>query len=583
MSSEARPIRHRRADAVPSLSAEFSPLLGRIYAGRGVTSPDQIDYSLQKLLPMSGFRDLGMAALRLAEAVQKGEKLLVVGDYDADGATGVAVTLLALRGMYRQAEQEQVSYLVPSRFEFGYGLTPEIVEVAADQKPGLLVTVDNGIASCDGVARAGELGMEVIITDHHLPGHERPRALAVVNPNQDGCSFPAKSTAGVGVAFYLMLAVRARLRRLGWFDTAAAPDEPRLADLLDLVAIGTVADVVPLEYNNRILVDAGLRRIRSGQTRPGILALVREAGCDRERFSTSDISFRVAPRLNAAGRLSDMSIGIECLLADDQLQANQLAAELGRLNQERKDIEREMRDEAEELIKSLRSQDLPPVIVLHDENWHHGLLGILASRLSRRHDRPAVVLAPEAPGSDLFRGSARSVAGLHIRDALDAAATRNPGLLEKFGGHAMAAGLTISRGRLDDLQAALTREAERFHASMEEHRGWLTDGPLAEDELTVLNAQSLELAGPFGQDFPPPRFDNVFELLSEQVARGGHLRLRLRLPGNKQVYRAIWFNQAAPTGASRLHLVYRLSQDTYLGSESLSLVVEHGWPARKRA
>jgi len=496
----------------------------------------------------------------------------VVGDFDADGATSSALVVAALREM----GAAQADYLVPDRFKFGYGLTREIVDVALTHKPDLLITVDNGISSIDGVKRAKAAGIRVLITDHHLPGRDLPAADAIVNPNQPGDSFPSKVLAGVGVAFYLMMALRSRLRESGWF-VQQNREEPNLAAYLDLVALGTVADVVPLDRNNRLLVKQGLLRIRAGHCRPGIRALLEVAGRNVSRAVASDFGFAAGPRLNAAGRLDDMSLGIECLLSDSQQHADELARELDALNRERREIETDMKADAMQYLDGMQldDNDLPSGFCLYDADWHQGVIGILASRIKEQFHRPVIIFA-DAGGGEL-KGSARSIPGLHIRDALDAVAVRHPGLLNKFGGHAMAAGMSLEAARLDEFRQAFLAELDT-QLNEETLTGVLeTDGELQSDDFSLEMSELLRDAGPWGQGFPEPLFDGIFKVLSARIVGERHLKLSLRPRDGGAVVDAIAFGQAeryVPDKGTLVRAVYRLDSNEYRGMLSLQLVVE---------
>ena len=568
-------ITRRPNAAVPAgLSGELPPLLARIYAARGIASTDELDCSLAKLLSFDGLLGIDAAVDLLAQTLREGQRILIIGDFDADGATSSALGVRALRAM----GAAQVDYLVPNRFEYGYGLTPEIVAVAAVRKPDLLITVDNGIASLDGVAAAKALGMRVLITDHHLPGDELPAADAIVNPNRPGDAFAAKGTAGVGVIFYVMLALRARLRETGWF-TEQGIDVPNLAELLDLVALGTVADVVPLEHNNRILVAQGLARIRRGQCCPGISALIRVAKRNPQQLVAADLGFALGPRLNAAGRLEDMALGIECLLADDPDAALLLAQRLDELNRERRDIEAEMKAEAMLILDEMELAEdagLPVGLCLFEPHWHPGVIGILASRVKDRLHRPVIVFAES--GEDEIKGSARSVPGLHIRDALDAVAKRHPDLLSKFGGHAMAAGLSLARADLDRFSQAFDEEVRRHLGAEDLRHEILSDGELSAAELNLPLAESLRAAGPWGQGFPEPLFDGVFDIVKRRIVGENHLKLLLRIPDSEQIIDAIAFNTVDhdwPADTRQVELAYRLDVNEYNGRRSVQLMVEH--------
>ena len=566
-----RRIIRRKASPETGLPESLSPLLRRIYAARGVQSPEDIDYALDKLLPPAELGGLDEAAELLASALAAQQRITIVGDFDADGATSSALCMRALRAM----GAAEVNYLVPNRFEYGYGLTPEIVAVAMVRRPDLIITVDNGISSLAGVEAARQQGVRVLVTDHHLPGDELPNADVIVNPNKPDEGFPSKHLAGVGVAFYVMLALRARLREQGWFQ-AQGIDQPNLGQLLDLVALGTVADVVPLDRNNRILVHQGLQRIRAGRCVPGIRALLEAGRRSQARAVAGDLGFAVGPRLNAAGRLDDMALGIECLLTDSEAEARKMAAQLDGLNRERREIEADMQARALEAIQQLHLEEssLPTGLCLFDGDWHQGVIGILASRIKEQFHRPVIAFA-NAGGGEL-KGSARSVSGLHIRDALDTVATRHPGLVTRFGGHAMAAGLTLDADRFDDFAAAFDAEC-RHHLTPEDLRGVIhSDGELSGDEFSLDAARQLRDAGPWGQGFPPPVFEGEFDVLGSRPVGERHLKLNLRPVAGQGSIDAIAFNtDPLPEGCQRAHLVYRLDVNEYRGLESPQLVVEH--------
>jgi len=573
MDNSTRRVLRRALPELDALAADLHPVLARVYAARQVRSTRELDHSLERLLPPHGLKDIERAAALLAEAVTNQKRILIVADFDADGATSCALAVRALRAM----GATDVRYVVPNRFEYGYGLTPEIVALAAEQEPDLIITVDNGISSVEGVRAARARGIRVLITDHHLPGATLPEADAIVNPNQPGDDFPSKHLAGVGVAFYLMLALRARLRASNWFAQRNIPD-PNLARLLDLVALGTVADVVPLDHNNRILVAQGLARIGAGQCVEGIRALLRVAGRREGGIGAADLGFCVAPRLNAAGRLTDMVLGIKCLLTDDPDAAWGMAQELDRLNRERRAIEAEMQEQARAALAKLHLDDrLPRGLCLFDESWHQGVIGILAARIKDRLHRPVIAFAPA--GGDEIKGSARSVAGLHIRDALDACAARHPELLQKFGGHAMAAGLSLRRTDFAAFCAAFDAEVCRHLDEADLHGRLWTDGELAADDLVLDFAETLRHAGPWGQGFPEPLFDGRFEVVGTRVVGEKHLKLTLRHPQGKLVD-AIAFNQAKSktAGGQQLHAAYRLAVNEYQGSRRVQLIVEQLTP-----
>lgn len=546
------------------------PLLTRIYAARGVCHARELDTGLQQLEPYHSLKGITAAVELLLDAIEQQQRILIVGDFDADGATATATGLLGLR-MLGAAD---VHYLVPNRFDYGYGLSPEIVAAASELSPDLLVTVDNGISSIEGVAAAQAAGMRVLITDHHLAGEQLPAADAIVNPNQPGCDFPSKALAGVGVMFYVLLALRARMRELGHFEHRPAPN---LAELLDLVALGTVADVVPLDANNRILVQQGLARIRAGRTRPGIRALIETGRRSLSQLVAMDLGFIVGPRLNAAGRMDDMSIGIECLLAADESSALRLAQRLEELNQQRRQVEQGMQQDVTQQLQALDMEQLPFGLCVYQPDWHQGVTGILAARLKEKHHRPVIAFADAGDGQ--LKGSARSVPGLHIRDALDTVATRNPGLISKFGGHAMAAGLTLAREHFERFAAA-------FDACVREHLGeddlqglWVTDGELAENEFQLELARQLRMAGPWGQQFPEPSFHGRFRLLEQRLVGERHLKLVLQPEQGRVSVEAIAFNvdlQQWPNPNIRYaEMAYRLDVNEFRGRESLQLMVEH--------
>ncbi|HEY7884488.1 MAG TPA: single-stranded-DNA-specific exonuclease RecJ, partial [Cellvibrionaceae bacterium] len=512
----------KRRSRQPIDAPNLAPLLCRVYGARGVTSERELEHNLAALAPPD-LKGITEAVSLLTDAVVADARVLIVGDFDADGATSSALAVLALKAM----GLKQVDFLVPNRFEYGYGLTPEIVAVAAEFEPDLIVTVDNGISSIDGVAAAQALGIAVLITDHHLPGAELPAAEAMVNPNQPGCTFPSKNLAGVGVIFYVMNALRRELSQIGWFAESGIA-EPNMAQFLDLVALGTVADVVPLDHNNRILVAQGLKRIRARVTRPGILALLEVAGRAPERLVAGDLGFTVGPRLNAAGRLDDMSIGIRCLLTDDESEARILASELDGFNRDRKAIESGMQREALAMLEKIglsETDALPWGLCLYDANWHQGVIGILASRIKDRLHRPVIVFADS--DEHTIKGSARSIPGLHIRDALDAVAAHYPAILQKFGGHAMAAGMSIKREDYTAFAEAFDAEVRRQLNDDDLQAVILSDGELTADEFTLPLAQSLRDAGPWGQHFTEPTFDGEFFVVQQRLVGEKHLKLVL--------------------------------------------------------
>jgi single-stranded-DNA-specific exonuclease len=573
-----RRVVRRALPPSPELAAGgLPPLLTRVYANRGVRSASELQLSLHDLLPPDTLTGADAAACLLADAMAAGRRLLVIGDFDADGATSTALALGALRAL----GAAHVDYLVPNRFEYGYGLTPEIVALAARRQPDLIITVDNGIASIDGVLAAREQGIATLVTDHHLAGATLPAAEVIVNPNQPGCGFASKALAGVGVIFYVMLALRAELRRRGWFAQRAL-QEPNLAEFLDLVALGTVADVVPLDRNNRILVAAGLQRIRRGLARPGLTALLEVAGRNPATTVASDLGFTVGPRLNAAGRLDDMSVGIECLLSPGRERAADYAARLQRLNEERRRIEHGMQEEALALLEQLaplsEADQVPAGVTLYEPGWHQGVIGILASRVKERVHRPTVVFADAGPDSDELKGSARSIQGIHVRDVLDAVATRHPGLLHRFGGHAMAAGLTLRRAHYAAFAAAFVAEVERHGRDLDLEAVLESDGELAPSDFDLALAETLRHGGPWGQHFPEPLFDGRFRLVQQRLVAAKHLKLVLGLPGSREVLDAIAFNvdleRWPDEKAQWVRAAYRLDVNEFRGRRSLQLVIE---------
>jgi len=566
-------IRRSRRDQSAHLPDDLHPVLRRVYAARGLLRADQLQRGLDRLLPASQLMGMEAAVDLLGTALMERRRILVIGDFDADGATSTALAVRVLRA----CGAAHVEYLVPDRFRYGYGLTPGIVRVAVDRAPDLIVTVDNGISSIDGVRAAKEAGIRVLVTDHHLPGQRLPDADAIVNPNQPGDEFASKNLAGVGVMFYLLAGLRARLRQEGWF-TRQGLKEPILADYLDLVALGTVADVVPLDHNNRVLVEQGLRRIRAGRACSGIQALLEVAGRSPRRAVASDLGFFAGPRINAAGRLEDMSIGIECLLADDPGRARELAAQLNDLNLERRAIEDRMREEALAEVERLHLEDgagLPVGLCLYDGDWHQGVVGLVASRVKDRVHRPVIAFAPGENGE--LKGSARSVPGLHIRDALDEIATTHPGLIDRFGGHAMAAGLSLQPERLEDFRVAFDAQVRR-HLGADDLRGMVwSDGELAPSELNLELAEALRYGGPWGQGFPEPVFDGRFRVERRRVVGDRHLKMTVRPEQGDIALDAIAFGfplERMPDEGSRMHLAYRLDVNEYRGLRGLQLLVE---------
>lgn len=623
-SKRSSSIVRRNAEISDELQAsQLHPLLKKIYANRGITRLHQIDYSLKNLLDYSSLKGIDLASEIVSKAIMQQKKIVIVGDFDADGATSCALMMRAFKAFGLQS----IDYLVPNRFDFGYGLSPQIVDVAAghvvalqlpklqspelqspesqsmsqaafDSKPDLIVTVDNGISSITGVERANELGIQVVITDHHLAGDELPQAAAIVNPNQPDCEFPSKVIAGVGVAFYLMLAVRACLRRKGWFceravsqstsSTTGRPTgnpagrvEPNMASYLDLVALGTVADVVPLDDNNRILVEFGLQRIRANKACAGINALLDIAGKSAKNCSSQDFGFIIGPRLNAAGRLDDMSIGIECLLSDDHEQATSYASMLNQMNQQRRQIEGEMLEQANVLLdKQLQSLNnnvvIPSALALYDEQWHQGVVGLLASRIKEKFHRPVIAFADAGNGE--LKGSGRSIPGLHIRDVLDAISKQHTQLIDKFGGHAMAAGMTIKQAQFALFQQAFEEQVSVALRPEDLNNVNESDGPVDEEYMTMLTSELFKFASPWGQLFPEPVFDDVFKLVNWRIVGEKHLKMDLAKADTGQYYTAIAFNKTdvdLPAGDDNIRIVYRLDVNEFRGKRSLQLIVQH--------
>ncbi|XXN62548.1 single-stranded-DNA-specific exonuclease RecJ [Enterobacter ludwigii] len=568
-------LRRREAETDASLPADLPPLLRRLYLQRGVKEALELERGAKHLLPWQTLGGIDAAVTLLHQMLLAGKRIVVVGDFDADGATSTALTVLALRRL-----GGNVDYLVPNRFEDGYGLSPEVVDQAKARGAEMILTVDNGISSHAGVDTAHQHGIPVLITDHHLPGETLPAAEAIVNPNLNDSEFPSRSLAGVGVAFYLMLALRAYLRQQNWFGEGRI--EPNLAELLDLVALGTVADVVPLDANNRILVWQGLSRIRAGKCRAGIRALLEIANRDARQLAASDLGFAVGPRLNAAGRLDDMSVGVALLLTEDISEARMLANELDALNQTRKEIEQGMKSEALALCDALERQhtDLPLGLAFYHPEWHQGVVGILASRLKERFHRPVIAFAPAGDG--VLKGSGRSIAGLHLRDALERLDTLFPGLMIKFGGHAMAAGLSLETAKYDEFR-------ERFAALIDE---WLdgealqgviwSDGELHAQEFTLHTAEMLREAGPWGQAFPEPVFDGKFKLLQQRLVGERHLKVMVEPLGGGPLLDGIAFNVDTTlwpdSSVRQVQLAYKLDINEYRGNRSVQLIIDHIWP-----
>jgi single-stranded-DNA-specific exonuclease len=562
--------------------AGVHPLLARLYAGRGIRSADELDTRSSALLPPAALKGAHEAAVLLADSIAARKRILIVADYDCDGATACAVGLRAMRRM-----GATVDYLVPDRFTLGYGLSPEVARLAAQRTPDLIVTVDNGIASVEGVAEARRLGIATLVTDHHLPGSELPAAEVIVNPNQPGCSFPSKALAGVGVMFYVMLALRAELRQRGAYKEQA---EPNLATLLDLVALGTVADVVALDRNNRILVAQGLARMRGGQMHAGLQALFTIAGREPGKAATFDLGFAVGPRLNAAGRLADMSLGIECLITDDPARAMNIAQELDAINRERRAIETDMREDAGMILNTLDAENLAS-ITLFDPDWHQGVIGILAGRIKEAVHRPTFAFArggepgePQEPEAKVgagdtaksheLKGSGRSIPGLHLRDALDLVAKRHPGLLLRFGGHAAAAGLTLQEDRLGEFEAAFETVCRELLTTAQLTRTLETDGEL-ESGYYSIDAVRLMQQEVWGQAFPAPVFSDSFEVISQRILKGKHLKLKLQK--GKLRFDAIQFN-FADSAPAKIRAAFRIDINEWNGNSTVQLLLDHFEP-----
>ena len=570
-----------------SFNESVPSLLQRVFAFRGAYNDNDIQRDLNALLPVAQLKGVQKALVFLKQALHKQQKILIVGDFDADGATSSALAVLALQSM----GAKHVDYLVPNRFDYGYGLTPEIVEVALCKSPDLIVTVDNGISSIEGVQAANDAGVSVVITDHHLPGKELPNAAAIVNPNQAGCDFPSKNLAGVGVIFYLMSALRTALNADAWFEQNNLP-VPNMADFLDLVALGTIADVVPLDRNNRILVHQGIRRIRAGRCRPGISALIAVAGRKQETLVASDLGFTVGPRLNAAGRLDDMSHGIECLLAIDSAMANEMAHELDGLNRDRRTIEGGMQKEAMASLEAVQDSftdnedTLDFGLCLFDPAWHQGVIGVLASRIKEKFHRPVIAFAlansdegEQSPIDEnaLIKGSARSIPGFHIRDALDNIATQHPELISKFLSLYNKSCLSYQFRSYQAFQKAFDEEVRRLLSLDDLQCQVLSDGELEETDLNLENANMLREYGPWGQAFPEPVFDGEFKLVQQRIVGEKHLKMVLALPETNSVFDAIAFNvdlKQWPSSSEKIKLAYRLDVNEYRGKKNLQLMVD---------
>ena len=555
----ARPIAVRPAPGVSGNGLDA--VMARIYSSRGVGAPEELDYALSALLPVGTLSGIDAAVELVLQ--HRESRILIVGDFDADGATSTALVIRCLR----EFGFANVDYVVPNRFRFGYGLTPEIVDVAKEDSPDLLITVDNGISSSAGVLRAQEFGMQVLITDHHLPGSELPAADAILNPNLDGNAFESGNLAGVGVAFYLMAALGRELEKSGHAGAARVP-----AKYLDLVALGTVADVVRLDRNNRILVDQGLARIRSGHCVPGISALFAQAGRSVARAVSTDLGFVAGPRLNAAGRLEDMSVGIECLLTDDPDNAAGLARVLDEINRERRDIEAKMRAEAFAFVDAMDVTRIPACVCLYDEHWHQGVVGLIAAHVREKCDRPAIAFARDGEG--MLKGSARSIPGVHVRDLLEAVSTAEPGLIDKFGGHAMAAGLSLVPANFERFAAQASRCLVKLYPEADFSGTIMTDGVLPADGMSLGFARRLREGGPWGAGFPEPVFSGDFDIVDQRVVGDNHLKMRVQPAGGGQPIDAIAFNQAGPAFRGTVQLTYRLDVNEFRGLERPQLVVE---------
>ncbi len=570
-------LRRRVVDDTAVLPASLPPLLKRLYASRGVRGEQDLERSVKGMLPWQQLNGMEKAVEILHHAFREGLRIIIVGDFDADGATSTALSVLALRSL----GGVNVGYLVPNRFEDGYGLSPEVVDQAHARGAQLILTVDNGISSHSGVERAHELGIPVIVTDHHLPGTELPAAEAIINPNLVDCEFPSKSLAGVGVAFYLMLALRAHLRDCDWFAQQGLAI-PNLAEFLDLVALGTVADVVPLDANNRILTWQGLSRIRAGKCRPGIKALLEVANREPHKLAASDLGFALGPRLNAAGRLDDMSVGVALLLSENIGEARMLANELDALNQTRKEIEQGMQVEALTLCEKLErsNEALPYGLAMYHPEWHQGVVGILASRIKERFHRPVIAFAPAGDGT--LKGSGRSIQGLHMRDALERLDTLNPGLILKFGGHAMAAGLSLEEKHFEEFSQRFgDLVGEWLDPALLQGEIW-SDGPLAPQEMTLDVAEMLRDAGPWGQMFPEPLFDGKFRLLQQRLVGERHLKVMVEPLGGGPLLDGIAFNidtTCWPDSSVReVELAYKLDVNEFRGNRTVQLLIDHLWP-----
>jgi len=566
-----RVIRRRSLPDCSPRELDASPLLSRLYALRGVKAPQELDQSLECMIPVSALAGVDQAVELLLKHFKRQSRIIIIGDFDTDGATSTALVVRQLRRL----GFNQVDFIVPNRFTFGYGLTPEIVALAAERRPELIITVDNGISSIAGVEAANALGIEVLVTDHHLAGAQLPPASAIVNPNAPHNTFPSKALAGVGVAFYVMAGLTRAMTQLG----LASADAVSVAQLLDLVALGTVADVVTLDHNNRILVAQGMRRIRAGRCVPGIRAMLESANKSIESCVASDLGFQIGPRLNAAGRLDDMTLGIQCLLTDDLNQARAIAAQLTQLNLDRRVIEQQMQAEAIAILSTMQLDDeaLPLGLCLYEESWHQGVVGLVASRVKERVHRPVIAMAKADDRT--LKGSARSVPGVRIRDVLDTVSARHPGLIDKFGGHDMAAGLSIGVDKLDDFRAAFDQEVARWMSHADAVGVVLTDGELHANELNLATAKQVREAGPWGQGFPEPLFDGQFEVLDARTVGERHLKLKLSL--GEMVCEAMYFgyfdHDDAPmiVRGNQVRVAYRMDANEFRGEERLQLLVEY--------
>ncbi len=556
------------------LQSDLHPVLQKVLSNRKINSPDQIEYALNKLTGFNQLMGIESAVELIINAIKNKQKILIVGDFDADGATSTAVCVRALKMLGHL----NVSYLVPNRFDYGYGLSPEIVAVACQNKPDLLITVDNGISSVQGVQAARDAGITVLVTDHHLAGNELPNANAIVNPNQPGCTFPSKNLAGVGVIFYVMLAVRAGLREVDYFSEKIK--EPNMGQLLDLVSLGTVADVVPLDENNRILVAQGLKRMLAGKACVGIQAILKIAGRDIQRIVSSDLGFAIGPRLNAAGRLEDMSLGIECLITDDANQAMSIAEQLDQLNKSRREIEQQMQNQAMQSLKhleaSMSQQALPYGMCLYNADWHQGVIGILASRIKEKFNRPVIVFAND--NDTIIKGSARSIKGLHIRDVLESVSTKNPGMLIKFGGHAMAAGMSLLKVNFKKFESAFNEEVKKQLDDGALQGVIESDGELQGEDFGLPLAESIRNAGPWGQGFVEPVFDGDFEVIDWRVVGEKHIKMELQSADAEQPVSAIAFNAPAKLmqeSDGYIHAAFRLDVNEFRNKKTAQLIVEY--------